>query len=169
MIRQAGRVAMEFGIFIAWLFLSVVLGIAASGRGRNGIGWGILAMLISPLFAFLLLIALPRLTPIAVQVSQPDTSFQPAGIKTCPRCAETVKAAALVCRFCGHEFEASPAGPSTQTALIYRGVRYEIMPNDKVKALDLDWQIFRNLEEFKRYVDGDDIRQASSKEPPSVP
>lgn len=25
--------------------------------------------------------------------------------KTCPRCAEQMKAAAVVCRFCGHEFE----------------------------------------------------------------
>lgn len=25
--------------------------------------------------------------------------------KTCPRCAEDVKRAALVCRFCGHEFD----------------------------------------------------------------
>ncbi|WP_213340173.1 zinc ribbon domain-containing protein [Ancylobacter lacus] len=29
--------------------------------------------------------------------------------KVCPRCAETVKAAALVCRYCRHEFTAEPA------------------------------------------------------------
>ncbi|MFN2490541.1 MAG: zinc ribbon domain-containing protein [Actinomycetota bacterium] len=29
----------------------------------------------------------------------------PAQTKDCPRCAETVKAAAKVCRFCGYEFQ----------------------------------------------------------------
>lgn len=33
----------------------------------------------------------------------------PADTKTCPRCAEMVKAAAKVCRFCGYEFEPSAA------------------------------------------------------------
>ena len=28
--------------------------------------------------------------------------------KTCPRCAEKIKAAALVCRFCGYELPKSP-------------------------------------------------------------
>lgn len=46
---------------------------------------------------------------------QPGETGQPAGAglpetKTCPRCAEEVRAAARVCRFCGHEFDQlSPA------------------------------------------------------------
>jgi hypothetical protein len=32
--------------------------------------------------------------------------------KTCPKCAERVKAAAAICRFCGHTFEALASAPA---------------------------------------------------------
>lgn len=35
-------------------------------------------------------------------------------MKVCPECAETVKSAAVVCRFCGHRFDAEPSEPADE-------------------------------------------------------
>lgn len=43
-----------------WLALAVIVGIAANTRGRSGPGWFLLAVIISPLIAGLLVLALPR-------------------------------------------------------------------------------------------------------------
>jgi|GraSoiStandDraft_16_1057320.scaffolds.fasta_scaffold278542_2 hypothetical protein len=48
---------------LLWIGFAVVVGIAANNRGRNCAGWGVLALVISPLLAGLLLLALPRLGP----------------------------------------------------------------------------------------------------------
>jgi hypothetical protein len=41
---------------------------------------------------------------------------EPEATKTCPMCAETVKAAAKLCRFCGHEFAEPDTPPITTPA-----------------------------------------------------
>lgn len=48
------------------------------------------------------------LAPAAVASGVARAASEADDTKVCPRCAETVKAAALVCRYCGHEF-APPA------------------------------------------------------------
>jgi hypothetical protein len=47
-------------IGVLWIGLAVVVGVAANTRGRDGGGWFVLAVLISPIIAGLLLVALPR-------------------------------------------------------------------------------------------------------------
>jgi hypothetical protein len=43
-----------------WIAFAIIVGVAANTRGRNGGGWFILALAISPLIAGLLVLALPR-------------------------------------------------------------------------------------------------------------
>lgn len=46
------------GLALFWLALAVVVGFAASGRGRSGVGWFLIAILISPLLALILLLVM---------------------------------------------------------------------------------------------------------------
>lgn len=88
-------------IFIGWLMLSVIVAMAASSRGRSAIAWFGVAVLISPLFALIavLVIGPPKKDGSGVAL-QSDTI-------TCPHCAEMIKRAALVCRFCGHDISSA--------------------------------------------------------------
>ena len=80
-----------------WLGLAIVVGVAGDTRGRNGFGWFILAIVISPLLAGLLLIALPRLENRSAMADAP--------MKKCPYCAQMIPAEALVCHLCRREVD----------------------------------------------------------------
>jgi rubredoxin len=81
--------------------MAFMVALLASSRGRSGLGWFCLAFLASPIGAGLLLLTRPNLKADAAALREIADS------KVCPRCAETVRSAAFVCRFCGHEFDMS--------------------------------------------------------------
>lgn len=53
-------------VLVFWLIFAIVVGIIAGSRGRSAIGWVLLALLISPLIACLLVLALPTRSAFAL-------------------------------------------------------------------------------------------------------
>jgi hypothetical protein len=86
-------------IVFGWFMFSIIVGVGASTRGRNGGGWFLLALVISPLLAGLLVLALPKL----------EGRINPRTTRKCPFCAELIKPEATMCKHCRSELPALPA------------------------------------------------------------
>jgi hypothetical protein len=48
-------------VVVCWFVLAIVVGVAAGGRRRSGVGWFALALILSPIIVGLLLAILPDL------------------------------------------------------------------------------------------------------------
>jgi len=46
-------------IFFGWIFFAALVVVAAQSQGRSGCGWFLIAAIISPLLAILLLLIMP--------------------------------------------------------------------------------------------------------------
>jgi hypothetical protein len=77
-----------------WLLFSLAVAVAATSRGRSGIGWFVIAVCISPVLGLILLLVFPnkRRDPSA---PTPETHVK------CPDCRELVLKDARKCKHCG--------------------------------------------------------------------
>jgi hypothetical protein len=67
-------------IAFLWFALAVVVGVAASARGRDGVGWFVLALTISPLIALPLVLVMRRQNSEASPSLPAAQPFEPDGI-----------------------------------------------------------------------------------------
>lgn len=102
------------GITFVWLALAVAVGVLASNRGRSGVGWFVLSVLLSPLLGLLFCLVAKDLSR-APGTGQPG----PATHRRCPQCAEFIQPAAKVCKHCGAAVDPS-AYLAEQAAARYR-------------------------------------------------
>lgn len=105
---------MELAFLFFWIVFAIIVGVAANTRGRDGVGWFVLAVLISPLLAGLLLLALPlhfASGTIHVRSRGEDATslavapIPQALVKKCPYCAQMIPLEALVCHLCRRDVD----------------------------------------------------------------
>jgi len=91
------------GLITCSLLFGIVTAVAASNKGRSGFGWFLLGVLLGPFGLILSLVVSKNEAGLIEQET----------VKKCPYCTETIKAEAIVCRFCGkylpEPVERSPA------------------------------------------------------------
>lgn len=103
-----------------WLVLVILTAtVASSARGRSWFGWFLIALLISPLVALLVLGLLDNLSAISQSESAVSGGRR---VKRCPACAEDIMFEAAVCKHCGVA-QAEPEVETDEQAAERLGVR----------------------------------------------
>lgn len=90
-------------VVIFWFAMSVVVAIIAGNKGRSTLGWFLLAIIISPLLAGILVLALGRagVDGQAQAFAAQELAITPETHARCPECRELVRIDARKCKHCG--------------------------------------------------------------------
>ena len=123
-------------ILFIWIALSILAGWIAEQKGRSGVGFFFLALVLSPLIGLI----------AAAAVSKNDTALAAVDLREgklcrCPQCAELVLIDAIKCKHCGSALpvhvkspEGAPRPPVNHTALSYNlGRAFRKLVNPKKK------------------------------------
>lgn len=90
---------MEF--LLVWLVCSVIIGVIASSRGRSGVGWFLIAALLSPLIGLILVLVFQKKGEAAAAVDEAGQKITADSHVRCPDCRELVRKDAKKCKHCG--------------------------------------------------------------------
>ena len=85
-------------MFLGWLILAILVGVYANTKGRSGLGFFLLAVILSPLIGFIIALVI---SPVKGVIEA--NAIQSGEMKKCPDCAELVKAEAKICKHCRAE------------------------------------------------------------------
>jgi RNA polymerase subunit RPABC4/transcription elongation factor Spt4 len=148
-------------VVLFWLAFSIVVGIAAENRGRNGFGWLLLSALISPLLGLILVLILPSKVP-GNEAPSPKTHVR------CPECRELVFKDARLCKHCGTRL--IPAESSNSHPLEKKSVFVDAgIPREKIQEILTEkaaknnrWVCLKCLNEF--YSEINTCRSCNSAE-----
>ncbi|WP_454917306.1 zinc ribbon domain-containing protein [Xanthobacter sediminis] len=89
-------------------------------------------------------------------------------VKICPACAEQIKSAAIVCRFCGYTFTPDDEEQRIMSSDIYRGYPFIQNADYSVKAEVAGHNLnFSNALEFREFVDGIIERASADMDQPA--
>jgi RNA polymerase subunit RPABC4/transcription elongation factor Spt4 len=99
-------------IALIWFGSAVLCSMAAKSRGRDPVGWFILGLI----FGVFALAAVLLMQSNRIEASRSYTGESDSDTKTCPDCAETIKAQARVCRFCTRKFSDSEIEEAMETS-----------------------------------------------------
>lgn len=102
-------------VFGFWFIGAIVVAIIAASRDRHAFGWFVLAVLISPLLAGILVLALG--SPKRAAAARAATPTPETHVK-CPECREFVLRDARKCKHCGTAL--IPVAEAAPAAEVYR-------------------------------------------------